>query len=403
MVKETVTKEDLLEMFDRLETRIKEREGKIAAYIESFKKYQRIFFYGAGTDAKVIADLLGDILRSKKVCFIDKNKQKHGMEVVPGIFCHGIDAMYGYRDEAIIIITSSMYADEIEYELMDDKYQSEDKLLGTPICAEFSLLLVRNKEIEAQLAQKDKVLLYFDLVDNDKNRKGAYYALKSLWRGMSFREYDPGEFLPPEEQVFSAHLQEFLSKHLPEEKGNFVLCSAFSKDKIVHLEKAGQDRYDKLYAFELNRRYMSNELTGQVGDHTEVINACLGEKDFHLTKELRGNGRNIYDWLDSCSDEFAEVRSLDDMVDKREIAGRINLVRLCIETGTGPALRGMKKILQRDKPLLILQPSEHWTMPEESFYGIIAYLHELVPEYKVFTKWHLPEKLDGSDNLYLYV
>lgn len=403
MLKEKVTKEDLLAMYDRLEDRIKEREGKIAAYIESFKKYHRIFFYGAGTDAKVIAGMLGDMLKGREVCFIDKNKQKHGMEVVPGIFCKGIEAMYGYGTEAIIIITSSMYADEIDYELMGEKYQTEERLLGMPICAEFSLLLARNKEIEERLRLKDKVLLYFDLVDNEKDCRGTYYSLKRLWRGYSFREYDPDECFPPEEEVFSVHLQRFIREHLPVEKGHFVLCSDFSKDKIVHLEQAGEDKFDKLYAFELNRLYMAHELTGQVGNRTELINACLGEKDFRLTKVQRGNGVSIFDWLDFCSDDFAEVKSLDGMIDRGEIEGRVSLVRLCIGNGTGTALRGMKKMLKRDKPLLILQPGGHWLMPEESIYSLIACLHEWVPEYKVFSKGHLSEKMDGGGNAYLYV
>lgn len=403
MLKEKVTKEDLLAMYDRLEDRIKEREGKIAAYIESFKKYHRIFFYGAGTDAKVIAGLLGDMLKGREVCFIDKNKQKHGMEVVPGIFCKGIEAMYGYGTEAIIIITSSMYADEIEYELMGEKYQTEERLLGTPICVEFSLLLARNNEIRANLALKDKNLLNFDWMISDRDKRGMYYGFLGQWRGLTFREYDMEGVMPPEEEPFSEYLTKFLNDHLSEEKGHFVLCSAFSKDKINNLEKAGQGKFEKLYAFELNRLYIPHEITGQVGENVEVINACLGDRDFRLTREIRGNGFNIYNWLDSCSDDYAQVRTLDEMIDRGEIEGKISLVRLCLGIGTGPALRGMKEMIRRDKPLLILQTGGHYLMPEESFASISVWLHELVPEYKVFNKWHLPEKLDGDGNTYMYV
>ncbi|KHM51283.1 hypothetical protein NZ47_11410 [Anaerovibrio lipolyticus] len=403
MVKEKVIKEDLLEMFDRLEERIKERENKIASYMESFKKFHRIFFYGAGTDAQVIAGLLGDIIKDKEVCFIDKNKKKHGMEVVPGIFCYGIEKMYGYGKKAIIIITTSMYADEIEYELMGEKYQTTEKLLSTPICAEFSLLVARNMEIKSALALKESKLLSFDWNVSAKDRRAAYYSLKELWRGYTFRDFDLDGIIPPEPEVFSVYLRKFLAEHLPREKGNFVLCSAFSKDKIAHLEKAGEGKFNKLYAFELNRLYIPHELAGQVGDNTEVINACLGEKKFQLTREERGNGYNIYNWLDCCSDDFANVRSLDEMLEGGEIEGRISLVRLCIGNGTGPALRGMRKMIQRDKPLLILQPGGHWLMPEECLPSLVVWLHELVPEYKFFGKWHLPEKLDGDRNIYMYL
>ena len=91
------------------------------------------------------------------------------------------------------------------------------------------------------------------------------------------------------------------------------------------------------------------------------------------------------------------------MIDRGEIEGKISLVRLCLGIGTGPALRGMKEMIRRDKPLLILQTGGHYLMPEESFASISVWLHELVPEYKVFTKWHLPEKLDGDGNTYMYV
>ena len=403
MTKKKVTRADMLEMFDRLEERTKEREGKIAAYLEKFRKYRHIFLYGAGTDAKFIAGLLKDTLMDKEVCFIDTNKQKHGIEVVPGIFCRSIETVYGYGEEAIIIITSSLYANDIEYQLMGEEYQTSDRLLGTPICAEFVLLLARNKEIESCLIQKDKVLLDFDLVDNEKDRRGIYYGLHGLWRGLSYREYDPDEFMPPEDETFSDFLQGFLSEHLPEGKGHFVLCSAFSKDKIAHLKKAGKDRIDTLYAFELNRLYIPHELTRQMGENVQVINACLGEKDFRLTKEMRGNGMSIYDWLDFCSDEFAEVMSLDEMIATGKIKGRIHCVRLTIGNGTGSAIRGMREMLGRDKPILIMQPGGHWSLPDETLHSIIAYLHYLVPEYKVFTKWHMPEKLDGGGNVYLYV
>ena len=75
-------REKLRESFDVTADRMEKRQAKIAACREEIAGYDTIFLYGAGTDGIMVAEFLRDALRGKEVCFIDKDKAKHGKEIV---------------------------------------------------------------------------------------------------------------------------------------------------------------------------------------------------------------------------------------------------------------------------------------------------------------------------------
>lgn len=150
-MEKAIKEADLLPLIEKAKQLIASREKKIAAIIEEIKKYPRIFLYGAGKYAEISADLLKDAFEGKEIAFIDKDERKHGLEIFPNIFCRPIQAMYGFGDKAVIIVTSVKFANQIEYELTREFYQNEDKLLNTPINTELVFLAHNNKELYSNL------------------------------------------------------------------------------------------------------------------------------------------------------------------------------------------------------------------------------------------------------------
>lgn len=403
-MEKAVNEGDMLELFERAKERIMGREEKIERYKEDFKKYERIFLYGAGTDAKMCYEMLKEILEGKEVAFIDKNEQKHGMEIAPNIFCRSIDFMYGYGEKAIIIITSSAFAEQIEKELTKSEYQRADKLLNTTINAEFVSLAFNNNELREYLKYKKEIITAFKLIENERGRKELYYNFKNAIRKYSFKGYSADDFLPYDETKNSEFLKEFLEENLKEKDGTFICAGYFTADKIFHIDEAAKDKYKKMYDFEINRLYIERELQNNLlNDKITVINAALGEKNYRADINMRGVGVNYHNFIEYASDDFCEVKSLDEMIKNGEIEGKITLAKIAVEKCAHLVLEGMKETIKHDKPILVIEYTQSYVLPKESHFYLINYLFNLVPNYKFKTITHPYEKLDGGTTLYAYI
>ena len=389
----------LFDAFDKMQARLKEREERLSEYRADFAKYNTLFLYGAGTDAAVIAEDLKDILPGKNVCFIDGNKTKHEKEIVPGIFCHAPEKMYGMGDKAMIVITSSQYADEIEYNLLREKNRTK-RLLGTPVCAEYALMLARNKELAAHLSLKDKMVAFFDSCDDELTLENILQGCKRALRGMSFRPFDLDNFRLSDENI----LPDLIKNHV-QEKGAFILCRAFSGDMVKNIAEDAADKYAKMYVFEANRLYIDNELKEIVPRRAEIINAVLGERDFHADESERGQGVGAMNaWLDNTSDGELDVMSLDTLAASGKVPEKVTFVRLNIGNATFSAIRGMEQVIKRDKPLLSINPGGHiFALTKETMWYMKEYLSRIVPEYKFMLRSHEERGNDSGGSFYAYV
>ena len=342
-----------------------------------------------------------DVLKNKEVYFIDKNKSKHGKEILKGIFCYGIDKMYGCGNRAVTIITTSAFADDISMELNNQKYQTTDKLADIQIIDDFCTIFSRNKEVEFKLLTRDKILKLFEWFEDEESCNILYRDYNKFFRWRSFLNYDINDYLLKDENFMPLKLQNLL-----ETDGSILCCGVFLENTIKEINKLTNGNYKKIYAFEINRIYM--EQIKKVIDEKKItlINACLGKNDIHIDSSIRGYGaHNPYSYIDLCSDGFIDVKSLDTLIESGELPEKISFVKLGIENAEIAALEGMQNMIRNHKPLIAVSIfEEHYLLKQESLQEIAFFLNNLVPEYKFMMRSHYNRSasLDAKFVLYAF-
>lgn len=111
------------------------------------------------------------------------------------------------------------------------------------------------------------------------------------------------------------------------------------------------------------------------GLEDRVTPVCKGLSDRNETLYFSGNGEGGTITEDSNGQKI-DVVTLDSL----NIQEKITLVKLNIEGSEGDALKGMEKLLRRDKPKLIISNHHH----TKHFWEVPLIIHKINPEYKIF-------------------
>ena len=361
----------LINTFNKLHAQSESYQKQFEIYRESLRQYSVIFLYGAGADCIAIANCLGEALKDKEVYFIDKDEKKHGKEILPGIFCYGISKMYGYGKNAIIIITSSAFAKEIFNELNNKKYQAQDKLKSIKIDDTFAVLFVHDKQLQLRYANYDKIFKIFDWFYDEKSCSILYHDFNIFLSWNSFANVNVDDFLPKSESFLPKRIQEILR-----DDEIIVCCGAFLGYTIEEFNKL---KYKKIYAFEINRMYMEQLKEDLNDERITLINAGLGEKNSRASNS---------DFYNLCSDDFLELKSIDELIENGELDKEISFVKLGIGKLTMLTLKGMQHMIKSNKPTISIGLSTDYKRPEDFMEEIVAFLKSLVPEYKFMLRKH---------------
>ena len=370
-------------------------------YRKIIGKFKTVFLFGGGVDGIMAYDFLSDLLQDKQVFFIDNDTEKHGKELYKGIYCYGREKMYGCNSETtIILITTTRYAGDVQKELLGDmpysrltQYQAADKLGMTHIDSGFIGCLYAYVNGNYYWLNREKLLRVFDWLDDDDSAELFYRILLNRWSGntcmrgmMTLPQYFPREIK-----------NRFTASEV------FLDCGASRGDSVEDFRAQTNDVFEAIYSFEMDDEAYEQLLKSPQTQDDRVICIHAGVSD---------RNRRISYRKDICPTYFsgialsggeerqmgeAELKSIDSMVEEGAIKEKVTFVKMDIEGAEMDALRGMEKMMKRDKPKLAIcvyhKLEDIWELP--------LYIKGIVPEYTLTMRHH--HALAKEPVLYAYI
>ena len=155
-------------------------------------------------------------------------------------------------------------------------------------------------------------------------------------------------------------------------------CGAYTGDDLENFVKQ-KITFREYYAFEPDE---SNIVEGEKVyslPGVELFKYAVGEKDeiCHFDKG-GGKGANPVGKLSDSGSLTVQVKSLDDVLDKR----RVTMIKMDIEGAEMAAIKGASNIITEQKPLLAISIYHS----NSDMIEILRYIKTLVPEYKFYCR-----------------
>lgn len=385
-------KKECEQLFGMAEATLKWQEYLLEQWKQTIALYDTIALWGTGFDARLLVDFLKDVLPGKEVLFIDNDTSKHGKEICDGYMCYGKEKLYGCNPSTtIILIASSWYANAILTELgwypavgtglqaSPTIFKNKDRFGTTCITTSVIALLNATKQVGVGLSRKIgfkaqllKTLALFEDVDSIS----VFYHRMLLYLGhvQSMKQVETGpQYFPPEiKNRFSADEV-------------FLDCGAEYGDSIEDFAKHTGNQFKAVYSFEMDdnvfEKLSRNPLTKD--SRINIIHAGVSNE----TRKVIYNKISrtyIKKFYAAEREGEAELKAIDDLVADGTIKEKVTFVKMDIEGAEMDALRGMEKLMKRDRPKLAIcvyhKPEDIWKIP--------LYIKSVVPGYTFILRHH---------------
>ena len=170
---------------------------------------------------------------------------------------------------------------------------------------------------------------------------------------------------------------------------SFVDVGAYNGDTIFDFMKRTGNKFDFIYAFELDKKNFNemtsavDKLAAPVKNKIKLYNFGLLDEEKEVYYETGGSGMQstFINVINAASDCGKTVRLTD--VLKNE---KVTFIKMDIEGSEVKALKGAEKIIKTHRPTLAIcvyhKPAHLWEVP--------LYIKKMVPEYRIFIRHHTP-------------
>lgn len=397
-------KKECEHLFEMAEATLKWQEYLLEQWKKTIALYDTIALWGTGFDARLLIDFLKDVLPGKEVIFIDNDASKHGKEICDGYMCYGKERLYGCNPSTtIILIASSWYANAIMTELgvfpepgtglpSAPSQYLKAQLGATFISTNFIKLLVATNQVRVglscKLGVKLKLLKALELF-RDIDSVSVFHHRMLVYLG----NIQPMKHVETHPQYFPLEIKSRFTKDEV-----FLDCGAASGDSIKDFVEQSGNCFKAVYSFEMDddifEALASNPLTRD--SRVTIIHAGVSNENKYVkyNKIACPTYKNLYG---AELEGEAELKSIDSLVDDGTIKEKVTFVKMDIEGAEMDALRGMEKLMKRDRPKLAIcvyhKPEDLWEIP--------LYIKHIVPEYTFILRHH---SHDTSETvLYAYI
>lgn len=168
----------------------------------------------------------------------------------------------------------------------------------------------------------------------------------------------------------------------------YVDAGAYNGDTVVKFIQSVNNKYKKVYAFELDKdcyEMMNKNLEKYNDERIKLF--CMGLYKQTKTISIGGylEGRYIEDTVTRITDT-GKVVALDDILKNEQVT----FIKMDIEGSELEALEGAKEILCNQKPKLAISAYHKL----EDIWQIPLYLNSLNPEYHFYLRHHQPNAWD---------
>jgi len=226
-----------------------------------------------------------------------------------------------------------------------------------------------NEEATAFFAQNaERVNLVANMLADEQSKK-EYLGIIKFRQTRSKKDYPKLKY---EYQYFFNHLQ--LGKNEV-----FIDCGAYIGDTIDEFLKRCQE-YRQIIAFEPEPENFK-KLKKKHGANSKItlMNAGVYDKEGEILFEKQGGLSRIIDGQDNEQSKFISipVKTIDSMN-----LEKVSFIKMDIEGAELNALKGAEKTIVKNKPKLAICLYHS----NEDMIRIAEYIHDLIPEYKLYVR-----------------
>ena len=207
------------------------------------------------------------------------------------------------------------------------------------------------------------------LLADDMSRQVYYDAIK-------YRKTHNPKDAPP----YSKQDQYFVKDIVPlTDMEVFVDCGAFDGDTMEDFIKATKGQYQHIVCFEPVEEYHKRLEKRGSGKHVTAICAGVYKETTTLQFDADGGKGSA---ISSASEHTISipVRAIDDVPE----CNHATFIKMDVEGSELDALKGARKTILRNKPKLAICIYHM----QRDFIEIPKYIHNLVPEYKLYIRHH---------------
>jgi hypothetical protein len=151
---------------------------------------------------------------------------------------------------------------------------------------------------------------------------------------------------------------------------NGIICGLLLGNVIKRTSKLFE-KCKTIDVYELNRAYCDELKSKNIDLRMSFFYTGVGEKTETIPYERFDGREGRYSYLEYISDDEVKMTALDDIyVDQIDEGKKINIIYMGMENAQISALKGMKKIIKRDRPLLVIKLSNNAFLKEEKLWMI---------------------------------
>jgi FkbM family methyltransferase len=163
------------------------------------------------------------------------------------------------------------------------------------------------------------------------------------------------------------------------DREQFVDIGAFDGDTVADFARRTQGRFDRVYAFELDRinygHLQENVARLPNADRIRAFNVGIWDSEQDVTYSVGQSQSTV-----GSGDAVGHVVALDDALQEDPVS----FIKIDIEGAEPQALRGAAGIISKQKPTLAVCVYHHF----EHLWAIPLLIHELVPDHRIFLRHH---------------
>lgn len=321
---------------------------------------KKLILFGAGGKAETI---VSELKKSYAIsAIVDNDKTKWGKKIGK-ILIESPDVIL---EENTIVLIINSFIGVIAKQLEEMKFKG--------MYFSYFWLNMENRSVRLQKDFDRKSIETLYNILQDETSKSILKTIVEK-RKIGFLDYTD---IRTSTEYFLTDIFQFMEQEV------YVDAGVFDGDSILKFIEVMNGSYKKIYGFEAdayNFEAAVKNLSG-FGEKIKLYNKALWNKNelgnFLVgEKESSKVSETIEEMKNSVEVEFCR---LDDMIG----AEKVTFLKMDIEGAELEALEGAKELIKRDKPKLAIciyhKPNDLWKIP--------LYIHELVPDYKLYIRHH---------------
>lgn len=335
--------------------------------------HSRIVIYGAGYAGLMFLELLrGHGIEPD--CLLDMSPLKQGRKIM-GTPVYAPDKM---RVEGATVIVCLLGTGDIFCQI-------KNKMLELGCCAVFHLYELRENralfEKQPLIISPNRDLLWdnrdslyqvFQMLKDDLSRQTLMSVIRFLWGNLE----EPIPSLPMEDQYFAEDVYKL------QKTETFVDCGAHVGEILHQFLLRSKGQFDAYWAFEPD----AHNISALKKKHQQEIqcrpcticHVALGDQPGTVRVRNYDGSNSV---ITESGEEETPVITLDSFADQL----RPTILKIDVEGWESRLLTGAQKIIQRDKPVIVIAIYHK----EQDFWEIPLRLKQLVPEYHFYLRSYL--------------